>query len=89
MNRETEGKTLFYISIYNQLKADIISGIYGIREHMDADEPWMLLDFGTNGEMVLWTGEEYFATAAAADRHLRAGIFPAAVPVFRGQSAAL
>ena len=45
---------------------DIISGIYGIREHMDADEPWMLLDFGTNGEMVLWTGEEYFATAAAA-----------------------
>lgn len=28
MNRETEGKTLFYISIYNQLKADIISGIY-------------------------------------------------------------
>lgn len=33
---------------------------------MDADEPWMLLDFGTNGEMVLWTGEEYFATAAAA-----------------------
>ncbi len=46
---------------------DIISGIYGIREHMDAtDEPWMLLDFGTNGEMVLWTGERFFATAAAA-----------------------
>lgn len=46
---------------------DIISGIYGIREHLDAtDEPWMLLDLGTNGEMALWTGERFFATAAAA-----------------------
>lgn len=42
---------------------DIVSGIYSIS---DEKEPWMLLDFGTNGEMVLWTGEQLFATAAAA-----------------------
>lgn len=42
---------------------DIVSGIYAVS---DEKEPWMLLDFGTNGEMVLWTGEQLFATAAAA-----------------------
>ena len=42
---------------------DIVSGIYAIS---DEKEPWMLLDFGTNGEMVLWTGKRLFATAAAA-----------------------
>ena len=42
---------------------DIVSGIYAIN---DETEPWMLLDFGTNGEMVLWTGEQLIATAAAA-----------------------
>ena len=42
---------------------DIVSGIYAIN---DETEPWMLLDFGTNGEMILWTGEQLIATAAAA-----------------------
>lgn len=42
---------------------DIVSGIYAIN---DETETWMLLDFGTNGEMILWTGEQLIATAAAA-----------------------
>ena len=33
---------------------------------MTETETGMLLDFGTNGEMILWTGERLLATAAAA-----------------------
>ena len=33
---------------------------------MDIPEPALLVDFGTNGEILLWTGKELLATATAA-----------------------
>lgn len=51
---------------------DIISGLSYLDFAKDA-EPKLLLDLGTNGEMVLWNGREFFATSAAAGPALEGG----------------
>lgn len=51
---------------------DIISGLTYLDFSSD-DAPKLLLDLGTNGEMVLWNGKEYLATSAAAGPALEGG----------------
>lgn len=51
---------------------DIISGLAYLDFAKDA-EPKLLLDLGTNGEMVLWNGREFLATSAAVGPALEGG----------------
>ncbi|MDD6194764.1 MAG: ASKHA domain-containing protein, partial [Lachnospiraceae bacterium] len=51
---------------------DIISGLSYLDFAHD-ETPKLLLDLGTNGEMVLWNGEEFLATSAAAGPALEGG----------------
>ncbi len=44
---------------------DIVAGLVALDFTKD-DTPKFLLDLGTNGEMVLWTGKEFLATSASA-----------------------
>lgn len=68
---------------------DVIAGLlYIVRRReelgMDPEEPWMFLDLGTNGEMVLWTGKEFIATAAAAGPALEGGNISCGCPGIYG-----
>ncbi len=69
-NIDVASKTYIFPGISAFIGGDILSGIFAVenrwKEGLAKDEPWLLLDFGTNGEMVLWTGETYLATSAAA-----------------------
>lgn len=51
---------------------DIISGLSYLDFSMEK-KPNLLLDLGTNAEMVLWTGEHFLATSAAAGPALEGG----------------
>lgn len=63
--------------------ADIVSGMYecGMRE---SGKPVLLLDLGTNGEMVLGTKEGYLATSTAAGPALEGGNISCGVPGVAG-----
>ncbi len=63
--------------------ADIVAGMYGL-EFDRQREPVMLLDFGTNGEMVLWTGKEYMATSVAAGPAFEGGNISCGCPSVYG-----
>lgn len=51
---------------------DIVSGVCSLDFASDK-QPKLLLDLGTNAEMVLWTGERFFATSASAGPALEGG----------------
>lgn len=51
------------------LGGDIVSGLY----HLPAEQPFLLLDLGTNGEMVFYNGKSYLGTSAAAGPALEGG----------------
>lgn len=51
---------------------DIVSGLSYL-DFSKETEPKLLLDLGTNAEMVLWTGETFYATSAAAGPALEGG----------------
>lgn len=51
---------------------DIVAGLAYLHFKRD-DTPKLLLDLGTNGEMVLWTGKRFLATSASAGPALEGG----------------
>lgn len=51
---------------------DILSGLFSLKAHT-WEKPCLLLDLGTNGEMVLGTGERLFSASAAAGPALEGG----------------
>ena len=52
--------------------ADIVSGAYVLNMVSDSDVK-LLMDLGTNAELLLWNGERFFATSAAAGPALEGG----------------
>lgn len=46
--------------------ADTVAGIYYLESTLKVKAPWMLVDIGTNTEIVLFTGEKYFLSSAPA-----------------------
>ena len=60
-----DGSMTFLPGISAFVGADIVSGICACSlDH--SDEPWLYVDIGTNGEMVLGTGDEILASSAPA-----------------------
>jgi uncharacterized 2Fe-2S/4Fe-4S cluster protein (DUF4445 family) len=51
---------------------DILAGLFAL-DALDWQKPRLFLDLGTNGEMVLWNGRDFFATSAAAGPALEGG----------------
>ena len=51
-------------SVAAYVGGDIVADLYAAR--IDAGGPTLLIDIGTNGEIVLWTGREMLACATAA-----------------------
>ena len=59
------GKIIVCASIASYVGADILAGILATGIHM-ADKPCVLLDIGTNGEIVLGSKEKIYSCATAA-----------------------
>lgn len=62
---------------------DIVAGI-SMLEFAEDSTPKLLLDLGTNGEMVLWTGDRFVATSAAAGPALEGGHISCGCPSIQG-----
>lgn len=63
--------------------ADIVSGICACSLDR-AREPWLYVDIGTNGEMVLGTGRKMFAASAPAGPAFEGGGLSCGVPAIPG-----
>lgn len=63
--------------------ADIVAGIYACDMDLE-DEPYMLLDVGTNGEMVVGDKKGFIATSTAAGPVFEGGNISCGMPAVRG-----
>lgn len=62
---------------------DIVAGLSELCFHKD-DNPKLLLDLGTNGEMVLWANHRYYAVSASAGPALEGGNISCGCPSVNG-----
>ncbi|MBR2547478.1 MAG: DUF4445 domain-containing protein [Eubacterium sp.] len=78
-----DGSITFLPGISAFVGADIVSGICACSLDQ-APEPWLYVDIGTNGEMVLGTGERIFAASAPAGPAFEGGGLSCGVPAIPG-----
>ena len=68
--RETKRDIFFMPSISAFVGGDIVSGLYYIKQQAknskNGEEPFLLVDMGTNAELVLFDGKKYWCSSASA-----------------------
>ncbi|PWM66752.1 MAG: hypothetical protein DBX61_06795 [Clostridiales bacterium] len=65
-------KVVLLPSVSAFIGADIVSGMLVAQMNL-SNKPSLLVDIGTNGEMVLWSGKEFVCASAAAGPALEGG----------------
>lgn len=76
---EYDAEVIFLPGISAFVGADIVSGIYGSRM-AEEKKPSMLLDIGTNGEMVIGSRKGFLVTSAAAGPVFEGGNISCGMP---------
>ena len=86
--REGTRDIFFMPSISSFVGGDIVSGLYYIRQNLKkknrADDKFLLVDLGTNAELVLFDGNTYWCSSASAGPALEGASLSCGVPSVRG-----
>ncbi|SDA76952.1 Uncharacterized 2Fe-2 and 4Fe-4S clusters-containing protein, contains DUF4445 domain [Butyrivibrio sp. INlla18] len=77
-------KTIMLPGISAFVGADIVSGIYSLDLLRGKGETALLIDFGTNGEIVYYDGDKLFTTSTAAGPVFEGGGISSGVPSVKG-----
>ena len=83
------GKNIFFMpSISAFVGGDIVSGLYYLRKKLleteNASDKFLLVDLGTNAELVLFDGKTYYCTSASAGPALEGASLKCGVASVRG-----
>ena len=86
--REGTRDIFFMPSISSFVGGDIVSGLYYIRQNLKkknrADDKFLLVDLGTNAELVLFDGNTYWCSSASAGPALEGASLSCGVPSVKG-----
>ncbi len=86
--REGTRDIFFMPSISSFVGGDIVSGLYYIRQNLKkknrADNKFLLVDLGTNAELVLFDGNTYWCSSASAGPALEGASLSCGVPSVKG-----
>lgn len=86
--REEHRDIFFMPSISAFVGGDIVSGLYYIKKQAIArreeQDPFILIDMGTNAELVLFDGEKYWCSSASAGPALEGACLKCGVASVRG-----